>query len=111
MITYCLAWFYQSRLPHAIVWHGGDTIGNHSRMSLIPEAGIGIVVLTNSEFNRVPERLTRRYFDLYFGNPLLDEHLSFEPATGAFETAGLSLAGRPPPGATRKRGSHAVRDV
>ena len=102
MITYCLAWFYQSYSPHAIVWHGGDTIGNHSRMSLIPEAGIGIVVLTNSEFNRVPERLTRRYFDLYFGNPLLDEHLSFEPATGAFETAGLACRPTIPPAPPEK---------
>jgi CubicO group peptidase (beta-lactamase class C family) len=97
MITYCLAWFYQSYSPHAIVWHGGDTIGNHSRISLIPDAGIGIVVLTNSEFNKVPERLSRRYFDLYFGNPTPPD-VSTGPSLEPVELpAGWNLTARRPP--------------
>jgi len=90
--AYCLAWVYESFSPHPIVWHNGETIGNHSIVSLVPEAGIGIVVLTNTSGNKVPERLAKRYFNLYFGNPLPDESVS---AAGQILRAGV-LADRDP---------------
>ena len=45
----------------------------HALMAYIPEEKIGIVILTNTWGNKVPEVLYQRFFDLYFGKtPLQD---------------------------------------
>jgi CubicO group peptidase (beta-lactamase class C family) len=43
-----LGWFIQERAGHAIVTHGGGYDGMYSRVILVPELELGIVVLTNS---------------------------------------------------------------
>ncbi len=101
--AYCLGWVYESFSPHPIVWHNGETVGNHSIVSLVPEAGIGIVVLTNSAGNKVPERLAKRYFNLYFGNPLPDESASEGPSAAAFD-AGVRADRDPIPPAPPDKG-------
>jgi hypothetical protein len=55
--------------PYPLVWHNGGTSGCHTLVQLVPEAGLGLVVLTNLEGTDFPEALGRRFADLWFGNP------------------------------------------
>lgn len=46
-----LNWFLSdSRLDYAgqVLWHGGDTVANHSVVMILPEKGLGVVVISNS---------------------------------------------------------------
>jgi len=43
-----LNWITQPAGDHRLVWHNGGTGGYRTYMGLIPERGIGVVVLTNS---------------------------------------------------------------
>lgn len=47
-----LNWFLTlPKLPQdtKVVWHGGDTIYHHSTMVVLPEEGLAVIVLTNSD--------------------------------------------------------------
>lgn len=77
-LSYCLSWIYNTYEPADIIWHNGGTFGAKSIVSFMPEAGIGIIVLSNLRSNMVPEALAKRFYDLYFNNPFRDwskEHL------------------------------------
>ncbi|MEI6079581.1 MAG: serine hydrolase [bacterium] len=69
---YGLSWVYNTYKPYSIVWHNGGTLGAKSIVSFMPEAGIGIVVLTNLNDDEVPEVLAKKFYDLYFDNPAKD---------------------------------------
>ena len=69
---YGLGWVFNTYEPYPIIWHNGSTLGAHSIISFMPEAGIGIVVLTNMRGNLVPEALAKRFYDLYFDKPFKD---------------------------------------
>jgi len=71
-VYYGEAWLYDSYFPYPIVWHNGGTSGMHSIIAMIPEAKVGLVVLTNLQDSKVPEVLSRYFADLYFGNPRRD---------------------------------------
>ena len=50
--------------------HGGTTFGFSSEFALIPEAKIGIVVLTNGQYaNHIATSSSDRYFELAFDQP------------------------------------------
>jgi len=80
---YASGWVYTVWSPQPIVWHNGATMGMHSIVALFPAANMGIVVLTNTNVNPVPELMMRRLYDLYYGNPI--------PATVADAIAGLDI--------------------
>jgi len=69
---YCQAWVYTEYNPYPIIWHNGETNGNKTMIAIIPEAGIGIIVLSNMTNSKMPEAVAHRFFDLYFNNPLRD---------------------------------------
>ncbi len=71
-LYYCQAWVYNTYQPYPIVWHNGGTFGAHSVVSMMPEAGLGIVVLTNLKDAELPEALHKKFYDLYFGAPPRD---------------------------------------
>ncbi|MBP7289873.1 MAG: serine hydrolase [Nannocystaceae bacterium] len=60
-----------------IVSHGGDLIGMHSDMIWLPEAGVGAVILTNSDRGVAIRSLFKRKLleVLYDGRPEADEAL------------------------------------
>lgn len=62
-------WVYQEYEPYPMVWHNRGTIGHHSMIAFIPEANIGMVVLSNAGHTSLPEALAFKFFDMYFGNP------------------------------------------
>lgn len=68
-VFYCLGWVKTEAKPYPLVWHNGGTSGCHTLVQLVPEAGLGLVVLTNLEGTDFPEALGRRFADLWFGNP------------------------------------------
>jgi len=68
--SYALGWIGVSEAPEPFFWHNGGTFGMHSIIGFIPGAGVGIVLLTNTDGNDVPEMVLRRFYDLYFHKPL-----------------------------------------
>lgn len=71
MSYYCEAWLYQALRPYPLIWHNGGTSGNKTMLALVPEAKIGIVVLSNL-ITELPEALAFQFYDLYFQNPPRD---------------------------------------
>ncbi len=55
---YGLGFRRQSYLGDQLVWHGGGLVGWGARMTLVPDIGIGVAVLTNRSPSEVPTTLT-----------------------------------------------------
>ncbi len=66
--AYGEGWFINTEeyKPNTVLCHAGGGTGMHAFMAYIPQAKIGIVILTNQVPNKVPEALYQRLFDLYF---------------------------------------------
>jgi CubicO group peptidase (beta-lactamase class C family) len=69
-VSYAQGWVHVSRAPHPVVWHNGGTAGMHSIVFLVPDARVGLVMLTNSSDNKVPENSGWKLYDLLFGTNL-----------------------------------------
>lgn len=66
-------WFYQDDYaPYSMLFHDGDATGMLAGMAYIPEARLGIVVLTNFRPSQLPQVLRKKFFDLYFDRPEID---------------------------------------
>ncbi|OGP74443.1 MAG: hypothetical protein A2Y80_01605, partial [Deltaproteobacteria bacterium RBG_13_58_19] len=63
MNFYCQGWVYSSRHPYPLIWHNGGTSGHKTMVAFVPQAGIGIVVLSNLITN-LPEALALQFYDL-----------------------------------------------
>jgi CubicO group peptidase (beta-lactamase class C family) len=70
--AYCLGWFYTPGEPFPSIQHGGNTLGHHSLVSLVPQARVGAVVLTNTGVNLAAEAVAWRFIDLYLDRTLRD---------------------------------------
>lgn len=81
-IAYGLGWFLFDYRGRLIVGHGGGLPGMRSRVVLVPEEELGIVVLTNSE-SSVPFFLAGELVDAYLGAP----HRDYSALAGAREAA------------------------
>lgn len=64
---YCEGWFFFGLRPCPLIWHTGDTNFMHSAVALIPDANLGIVILTNLGWARMVDALVLKFYDLYFG--------------------------------------------
>ena len=71
-LYYCLGWVYNTYSPYPMVWHNGATLGAKSIVSMVPQAKVGLVVLANVTGVNLPEALHKKFYDLYFGNPVVD---------------------------------------
>jgi len=69
---YSQAWVYRENVPYPIVWHNGGTTGCKTMVAIVPEAKVGIVVLSNLINSSLPEALAFRFFDMYLGSPDVD---------------------------------------
>ena len=66
-ISYGLGWFVDSYKDQPMLHHGGNTLGFTSDLAFLPEAGIGIVVLTNGQgTNLFNEAVRYRFLELVF---------------------------------------------
>jgi hypothetical protein len=71
-LTYGLGWFVYDHHGYKVVDHGGAVDGMHAMVALLPEKRLGLVVLTNLDWNLLPEALRNRIFDAYLGLPEQD---------------------------------------
>ncbi len=64
--SYGLGWGLSDYYGHKIVSHGGGLDGMISRVAMVPEIKLGLVVLTNS-INSLPPALAYKIIDTYLG--------------------------------------------
>jgi len=62
-----MGWVFVSSPKTPWYMHDGETPGMHSVVAIYPECDLGLVVLTNSSGNKVPECMAFRLLELYFG--------------------------------------------
>jgi CubicO group peptidase (beta-lactamase class C family) len=65
-MDYGLGWIVQDYKGLRLLHHGGNTVGFSSDLAFLPEAGLGIVVLTNQRVSLLPEAVRFRLFELLF---------------------------------------------
>ena len=78
--AYGLGWMLKDYHGHKIVYHTGSIKGMVSRVTLVPDLKLGIVVLTNQESREAYEAITYRILDHYIGLPPTDWIEAFEKA-------------------------------
>ncbi len=88
-VSYGMGLFVDRQYGITVASHGGDMIGFHSNMIWLPEYGIGVTILTNSDAGvllRGP--FQRKLLELLFdGQPEADERLRVAVANRAAEAA------------------------
>jgi CubicO group peptidase (beta-lactamase class C family) len=65
-------WFVSDYRGHKLVWHTGGWPGMVSRLTLVPDLKLGIVVLTNQESGAAFQAVTMRALDAYMDAPRTD---------------------------------------
>jgi CubicO group peptidase (beta-lactamase class C family) len=71
-LGYAQGWQLSDYAGHKLVWHTGGWPGQVSRLTLVPERGIGIVVLTNAESGAAFNAITYAALDLLLGRAPYD---------------------------------------
>lgn len=67
--TYGLGWEMYDYNGKKVMEHGGGANGFVTKTKFIPEAGLGIIVYTNTDANSLYEALTVQIIDAYLGLP------------------------------------------
>lgn len=70
--TYALGWGVTDFRGHRVVGHTGAVLGNYSRVALVPDLNLGIVVLTNSQESAAFNALTWQIVDAWLDAPAFD---------------------------------------
>jgi CubicO group peptidase (beta-lactamase class C family) len=65
-------WFLSDYRGHKLVWHTGGWPGMVSRVTLVPDLKLGMVVLTNQEDGSAFQAVTMRILDAFLGAPKKD---------------------------------------
>ncbi|NKX44654.1 serine hydrolase domain-containing protein [Roseicyclus persicicus] len=69
-MSYGLGWFVEDWRGQRLVHHGGNTFGFTSELAFLPEAGAGIVILTNAgRANDFVQAVRARFLELLFDLP------------------------------------------
>jgi len=76
-IAYGLGWVLEDYCGRLIIWHNGGIDGMLSHQGFLPEENLGIVVLTNSDRNRLDAALFYRIVDAFLGEPVKDWSQTF----------------------------------
>lgn len=68
--SYGLGWFVGSYKGQPMRYHGGNTLGFTADMGFLPEAGVGIIVLSNAQISNLFNEAVRfRLFEMIFQQP------------------------------------------
>lgn len=65
--SYAMGWMVHDYRGHTVVWHSGGIDGFRSRMGFVPELGLGIVVLANSDQSLMPLAVFQTVLDHALG--------------------------------------------
>jgi CubicO group peptidase (beta-lactamase class C family) len=76
--AYGLGWSLRDYRGRKLVAHTGGVLGFVSRVQLVPEENLGIVVLTNAEQSEAFDTITLHILDHYFGLPSADWVTAFK---------------------------------
>lgn len=69
-MSYGLGWFVEAWRGQRLVHHGGNTFGFTSEVAFLPEAGAGIVILTNAgRANDFVQAVRARFLEVLFDLP------------------------------------------
>lgn len=96
---YGQGWSLSDYRGEKLVWHTGGWPGMVSRLTLVPERGLGVVVLTNAELGGAFQAITMRVLDAYLGAPPTDWTAAYAAAlaksrAGADDSWAKHLAAR-----------------
>jgi CubicO group peptidase (beta-lactamase class C family) len=76
--AYGLGWFLRDYRGHKLVEHGGNLAGATAAMALLPEKGLGVVVLSNMDTSPLPQVLMYRVVDAALGGKGAELHAGFQ---------------------------------
>lgn len=65
--SYAMGWFVHDYRGHDVIWHSGGIDGFRSRMGFVPDLGIGIVALANSDESLLPLAVFQTALDHLMG--------------------------------------------
>ncbi len=71
-LGYGEGWTISDYRGRRLVWHTGGWPGMVSRMTLVPDAGLGVIVLTNAEVGHAFNAITMTALDAYLDAPRTD---------------------------------------
>lgn len=71
-LGYAEGWMVSDYRGRRLVWHTGGWPGMVSRVTLVPDAGVGVVVLTNAEVGHAFNAITLGALDAALGIPRTD---------------------------------------
>ena len=72
LMGYGFAWALRDYRGYKLVSHGGAIRGMRAQVAMIPEKGIGVVVLTNVAESSLPTAMAYKVLDLMLGAPAKD---------------------------------------
>jgi hypothetical protein len=79
-LGYGQGWMLSDYRGRKLVWHTGGWPGMVSRVTLLPEQGLGVVVLTNAELGGAFNAITLRVLDAYLDAPDTDWNAAYGAA-------------------------------
>lgn len=79
--TYGLGFFMQDYAGHKLVWHAGDIDGMASALAMVPDAHLGVVVLSNLDHSDARFAILHHILQLSLGLPLEDTNESLYTQT------------------------------
>jgi CubicO group peptidase (beta-lactamase class C family) len=75
---YGLGWFLRDYKGHKLVGHSGGVAGFVTRVLMVPEENLGVMILTNAEEGYAFESILYHILDGYLGGPTQDYIASFK---------------------------------
>jgi CubicO group peptidase (beta-lactamase class C family) len=75
---YGLGWFLRDYKGRKLVGHSGGVAGFVTRVLMVPEENLGVVILTNAEEDFAFESILYHILDSYFGGPTEDYIAAFK---------------------------------
>ncbi len=75
---YGLGWFLRDYKGRKLVGHSGGVAGFVTRVLLVPQENLGVVILTNAEEDYAFESVLDHILDSYFGGPTQDYTAAFK---------------------------------
>ena len=79
--AYGLGFFLQDYAGHKLVWHAGDIDGMASTLAMVPDAHLGVVVLSNLDHSDARFAILHRILQVGLGLPLEDTSDTLYAAT------------------------------
>ena len=71
-LSYALGWIVSATPNGRVIWHNGGTLGFGAHAGFLPDRGVGIVILTNTQNRGFPDAAAQWLYDRILGNPTVD---------------------------------------